>query len=86
VYFVIWFNFVLKRDNLVVAVQALQEEIESLRRDINILKKVVAEKEQEILCNGSDQPFSLRLSNNINNNSNNNNNNRRIEEATVYAV
>lgn len=32
-----------------MALQAVQEEVESLRRDINILKKVVAEKEQEML-------------------------------------
>jgi len=33
----------------VMALKALQEEVESLRHDINILKRVVAEKEQEIL-------------------------------------
>jgi hypothetical protein len=33
----------------VLAIQALQEEIESLRKDINGLKKMVAEKEFEIL-------------------------------------
>jgi len=33
----------------VMALQALQDEIESLRHDINVLKRVVAEKEQEML-------------------------------------
>jgi len=41
----------------------VQEEIEALRRDINILKKVVAEKEQEML--GTDQSLP-KLHNNSN--------------------
>lgn len=32
-----------------LAIQALQEEVEGLRKDINALKKVVADKEFEIL-------------------------------------
>ncbi len=32
-----------------LAIQALQDEIEGLRKDINILKKVVADKEFEML-------------------------------------
>jgi len=63
---------------VVVAVQAVQEEIEALRRDINILKKVVAEKEQEML--GTDQGPPTKL------HSNNSNYKRAADEVLLYSL
>jgi len=72
---------------VVVALQAVQEEIESLRRDINILKKVVAEKEQEMLSNGADQT-SMKQHNNTNGNNNNANahTKKTAEDMVVYLL
>jgi len=64
----------------VVAVQAVQEEIEALRRDINILKKVVAEKEQEML--GTDQSSSNKLHSNNNGNSYT----KRVADEALYSL
>jgi len=65
----------------VVALQAVQEEIECLRRDINVLKKVVAEKEQEMLG------IDLSMKHNFLNHAPNNNYHKRsVDELIVYSM
>jgi len=79
----------------VLALQAVKEEIDNLRRDINQLKRVVAEKEQEMLSNGMESKAMHNTNNNTNNNSPNNNNynnspnsnyNKRMDEIVVYSL